>query len=536
VERHQPLSDAGRTLESGGPLAAAALSRRRFVAAVAVGVAGVAAPALVGLPRRTGPRIAGGFVNEGSSLGHALRDGAPMPRAVRTERVRVVIVGGGIAGLSAGWRLAKRGMGEFVVLEAEPAVGGNARWGENEVSAYPWAAHYVPVPGARATLARELFADLGLLRDGEWDERSLCFSPRERTFIHGRWVEGLEGAVAHSAREREELRRLAARVAEMRASGEFTIPVAAGAPGDSPLDALSMAAWLTREGFTSRAAHWLADYGCRDDYGARSRDTSAWAGLHYWAAREGEERGPLTWPEGNGRIVRRLAARLGDRVRTGVGVHRVERAGRGIRVLAGDTEFRADAVVFAAPTFLAPYVVEGARAPGFTYSPWLTANLTLERWPAERPEAAPVAWDNVIHDSPGLGYVVATHQSLRTHQPRTVWTYYRPLADGDPRANRRALARATWAEWRDRILADLGRAHPDIGDCVSRIDVMRMGHAMARPAPGFLSRHAAHARRAELGGRLFYANSDVSGISIFEEAQYRGVRAAERALEVVESG
>ena len=33
---------------------------------------------------------------------------------------------------------------------------------------------------------------------------------------------------------------------------------------------------------------------------------------------------------------------------------------------------------------------------------------------------------------PSLGYVVATHQSLRTHVPRTVWTYYWALAHGSP--------------------------------------------------------------------------------------------------------
>jgi hypothetical protein len=31
-------------------------------------------------------------------------------------------------------------------------------------------------------------------------------------------------------------------------------------------------------------------------------------------------------------------------------------------------------------------------------------------------------------------------------------------------------------------------------------------------------------------GRLLFANSDVSGFSIFEEAQFRGVEAAERIL------
>ena len=63
----------------------------------------------------------------------------------------------------------------------------------------------------------------------------------------------------------------------------------------------------------------------------------------------------------------------------------------------------------------------------------------------------------------------------------------------------------------------------------SRIDIMRMGHAMARPVPGFLE---SEERRRWIQGEpgLFYANSDLSGFSIFEEAQYRGVEAANRAL------
>ena len=76
---------------------------------------------------------------------------------------------------------------------------------------------------------------------------------------------------------------------------------------------------------------------------------------------------------------------------------------------------------------------------------------------------------------------------------------------------------------------DLERVHPDIRSCVSRIDIMRMGHAMARPAPGAVF----HPRRRDLArntGRLLFANSDLSGFSIFEEAQFRGVEAAQAIL------
>ena len=73
----------------------------------------------------------------------------------------------------------------------------------------------------------------------------------------------------------------------------------------------------------SRILNWYMNYCCRDDYGATTDQTSAWAGIHYFASREPEEKGPLTWPEGNGWIVRRLLERVGNFVRTGQMVHRI---------------------------------------------------------------------------------------------------------------------------------------------------------------------------------------------------------------------
>ena len=517
----QPVAGSWQPEEGPGR----GISRREFLGAVA---AGLAAPALVGCAPKTERPLAGGFVDDGGARGHRLRDGVRFPAPRRRERVPVVVVGGGIAGLSAGWQLRRRGFGDFVLLELEAQAGGNARWGENEVSAYPWAAHYVPLPGRESTLVRELFEELGVYAGGAWPEEMLVYEPQERLYRWGRWHEGLEEALAETAAERAEFRRFHERMRDLRATGEFTLPLALGAR-PSPLDSLSMAAWLDAEGFRTPALRWYVDYACRDDYGALARETSAWAGIHYFAARppEHEARGPLAWPEGNGWVVRRLLARLGERVRTGSMVHRVERRGRGARVLAGETEYLCDAVVFAAPGFLASRLVEDAPAVDFVYSPWFTANLTLERWPAEH--GFPPAWDNVLHDSPGLGYVVATHQTPRTHTERSVWTYYAALAHQPPLQARAALLSATWRGLADVVLADLERAHPDLRRCVTRLDVQRLGHAMVRPTPGFL---ASPARRAlvESGGPVFYAHSDLSGLSLFEEAQYRGVTAAERAL------
>ncbi len=485
---------------------------------------------LIGLTRKAGRPITGGFVFDSEKPGHRLRDNTSFQASRELLRKSVVIVGGGMAGLCAAWRLLKRGFTDFVILELEQQPGGNARWGENEITAYPWAAHYVPVPGKRSTLIRELFEDLGVLRNGVWDERHLCHSPQERLFLHGRWQEGLEPEVGVTARERDEYRRFDEMMRRFHASGEFTIPIEDNGR-ESPLDRLSMADWLREQGFTSPYLYWYANYACRDDYGTLASEASAWAGIHYFAAREPDEKGPLVWPEGNGWIVRRMLERLRPYLRTGAMVRRVVDKGRRVRVVAENLECEAEVVIWAAPTFLTPYVMEKAPAVGgFEYSPWITANLTLERFPRER--SLEVAWDNVIYDSPMLGYVVATHQSLARRQERTVWTWYWAMAEGAPSRNREWMLKQDWAYWKDIVLGDIEKAHPDIRDCVSRIDIWRLGHAMVRPVVGF--RSSAERRRAALAsGRILMANSDLSGLSILEEAQYRGTQAAEMATKML---
>jgi hypothetical protein len=119
--------------------------------------------------------------------------------------------------------------------------------------------------------------------------------------------------------------------------------------------------------------------------------------------------------------------------------------------------------------------------------------------------------------------------SVATREDRSVWTYYWSLAEYAPLQARTLLLEHDWNYWKEAILNDLSRAHPDLRSCVSRIDIMRMGHAMIRPAPGFVFSEE-RKRWLTPMGQIHFANSDLSGFSIFEEAQYRGVQAADRIL------
>src|SRR4051794_24809054 len=113
------------------------LDRRALIGAAAAVAGGLG---LTGLLSR---RNAAGGTMGGADLarGHRLRDGGfPAPSAF--DEAALVIAGGGVAGLAAGWTLAEAGFGDFKLLELEDAVGGNARSGRNEVSAFPLGAHY----------------------------------------------------------------------------------------------------------------------------------------------------------------------------------------------------------------------------------------------------------------------------------------------------------------------------------------------------------------------------------------------------------
>ena len=511
------------------------------------------------------PLPAGEIIGASDVLGHRLRDGTKFEVPVdKWERAGVVIVGGGVAGLSAAWRFLKAGFEDFVVIELEPAPGGTSRSGSSQLVSYPWGAHYLPAPTNENPALVELIDEMGMLEGRDKDgqpivaEQFLCRDPEERLFYKGRWYEGLylqAGATPEDARQlaafNEEVKRWIG-WRDSKGRRAFTIPVA-NASDDAfvtALDRISMAEWMNQRGFNSARLLWLVDYACRDDYGLTLEQTSAWAGLFYFSSRvtkPGEESQPLmTWPNGNGHLVSHLFSKAQAKVRLGHAVveivpnHSNGKSGVDLILIdstaANVSGIHADHVVFAAPHFLTRYVIRDYRdnppshLAEFQYGAWMVANLFLKDRPRSR--GFPLAWDNVLYESPALGYVVATHQRGLDRGP-TVFTYYYPLCDADPRAARTRLLGADWRGWADVTLTDLERAHPDIRGLTERLDVMRWGHAMIRPRPGFVWGGARAMALAPFRG-IHFANTDLSGVPLFEEAFYHGLRAAGEILKARE--
>ena len=252
------------TMKTHRPASVARLRRREMLAAL------LGLPAMLSGCGKTQeiPLPAGRFVGPSDKLGHRLRKkDRPSPASDGWQQTRGVIVGGGIAGLAAAWRLAKSGFRDFVLLELEPYPGGTSASGRCEIAGFPWAAHYVPVPMKENRALVSLLEEMGVLegRDDEGEpivaEKYLCRDPQERIFYKGRWYEGIYLSAGSNATDRQQLAAFQAEMDRWAAcrdgSGRraFAIPISCGSddPEVTSLDAVSMSEWMDRRGWNSDA-------------------------------------------------------------------------------------------------------------------------------------------------------------------------------------------------------------------------------------------------------------------------------------------
>ncbi len=535
------------------PLAPGGRWTRRTFLATTLGAGG----ALIAGCTRPSREIPGEIVGASAVRGHRLRSGG-FPPAEAIQRCAVVIVGGGIAGLAAARSLRQQGIEDFLLVELEDQTGGNSASGRNPTSAYPWGAHYVTLPTADAHEVIGLYEELGLITGRDpagrpvYLESALVMDPAERLFVHGRWQDGLLPKTGASDAELKEFASFASVIGAFKnARGTdgrraFTIPVDRSSRDERflALDRLSMAEWMQANGWNSPPLRWYVNYACRDDFGGTIDQVSAWAGLHYFAARDGaaanaESEVVLTWPEGNGWLAHRLREPLGDRIHAASLAWEVDATDGGVRadvfdfVSGRSLRIEAHAAIVCVPRFVARRIVAPLRAKGeapLEYGPWVVANITVRHFPSG--PGAPPAWDSVFQDSPSLGYVNATHQTFARGIRPTVLTWYQALCDGPVLAERAKALERTHGDWCELILADLRRVHEDIDSLVERIDVCVWGHGMIRPVPGSMWSGRREQMAVPIGG-IHFAHSDLSGISIFEEAFTRGTLAGAAVAEEI---
>ena len=529
-------------------------SRRTFLKSISAGIILAGIPSFLQSCKEKAITFAIRLSGTNHILGHRLRT-KDFPKISRTIEIPYLIIGGGISGLSAGRQFKKRGIEDFLILELEKNAGGNSRNGENKYSKYPLGAHYLPLPNIHDKELIQFLQESKIITGFKndfpvFDEEEITFMPQERLFIKNTWQESLVPKFGISKTSEKEFSRFFELMTDFRTKKGndekfiFDIPISNSSQDGSFnfLDKITMKEWLLEQKFSSEELFEYINYCCRDDFGLGIEFVSSWAGIHYFASRKhnstkDKTENVLTWPEGNSRLTTHLKTFSEDKILTNHLVYEVKVVGSKVNVKLFDDskkesfEIISDKVIFATPQFINSYLLPERTeiSKHFHYAPWLLATLTVDDLTDNF--SFPLCWDNVIYGAKGLGYIFNQHQDLGQIQEKKVITYYYSFSSGDLKKSRKELLSKPENYWKDLIVNDLKTAHPDIENLIQEIDIQRIGHGMISPIPGFITGNERTKALKSIENKIYFAHSDLSGISIFEEAFHQGINTVNQLLD-----
>jgi len=311
----------------------------------------------------------------------------------------IAVVGAGISGLTAAYRLSATH--DVVVFERETSAGGKIRSQNLDGYLFEWGPS--GILSSDEELA-ELIGELGLS-----DALAAAQPAAKNRFIY--W-----GGALHRlpAKPPQALTfSLLTPLARLRALGELLVPKASN-EGDE-----SVFAFMQRR-FGRQVAERIVSPAVLGVSGGDAATTSVDATFPRLRAMETEHgsilRGMMkgsrkpastgTFAGGMQTLTDRLAERLGERLRLGVTVERVEPTETGWRVAHSAGETSADAVIVATPAAATADLVEGfdaelaARLREISYAPMRVVGLAF------RAEDVPVPLD-------GFGFLAARRQGVR---------------------------------------------------------------------------------------------------------------------------
>ncbi len=564
-------------------------SRRRFLGGLAVLGAAPLAERLQALPQVHHKRWSGDHFDEG-------HDRLRNPRAYwndlvakgRTEQVQgiydVIIIGGGISGLTVAYKLARRNPRmRILLLEREYETGGVSKSENWDGIEYAIGAAYMinpeppenddPENPSQERQNLDLLIELGLREEGE--DIEACNTKDRRWATHRNHVVFTNQRLLN---DEEVLTEENVRFFEVVSESDRFPSI----PPEDPLlvqalDTISFQEFLRnfdlQRELYGRAvgrippAGWESiEYYFWGAFGTNTWETSAYHGLNFYAA---EFTRLLVFPGGNAFIARRLTERIRSMderlIRTGSYVLLAEPApdedgGRHWVVKVERREggsrgylYRTRSVVFASPIFLAKRMLpslplEQMQAlDRLDYRSFVVANVLLtppmkdiftsqrilhsyEMQRAHNTDPRQHPPDELSRHNVFSDVVNGTFAACSERQPHTILTVYRPYPYP---AGREFLRYLTYeyveAEIRKAVLEAYG-AHGLKPEHIHEIRLARWGHPMIIPRPGQLAdRLMEKCRRGQPG--LFFSHTDVHGAPAIENA----LAAAHAAVRDVEA-
>lgn len=448
---------------------------------------------------------------------HAIRDGRAFPAPAPTETRDVVIIGGGISGLTALYRLRDL---DTVLLEKEPEVGGNSRRRLAHGVQQPLGAIVSRGPVAPFTA---FFTEIGARFRPIPDPQHAYFL--DDTLVRSPLAEGIPRLPLAAAARRDFCRAAATLEQLLDPQDGVFFPRAENRAEIRALDRMTFEDWLGQQGLRGEAGRFL-HLMLSARLGATGENISAWYALYILS---GLRAPTYTMPGGHGAISELLADRAEQArpgcIRGGTMVTRVaNRPGGGVLVSGIDAHGEAYSIaarcaIIAAPKVIAKHLVPGLREArpdiydAFQYNAYLVARVTL----AQRPEAA---FEVCCRDLFSR-FLVAADWLPENRAANGVGCLgvYVPMPG---KAGRTELLHADARETAARIVADVRRVYPEAADEVLEVRLHRWGHPMISPVPGM---DPLLARIREPFGDVIFAHSDTFGIVGLYSAVWTGMDA-----------
>jgi monoamine oxidase len=469
-------------------------SRRDFLRFVLAGSVAAGCPfdlkLLAADPDAPTPQVDGDHYD----ICHKVRDGEKFIPPPVTKRHDIVIVGGGISGLSSAYFLRDK---DFLLLEKEPHWGGNAYKEEYQGQGFATGSAYDFVASESAQLAKEI----GL--------EQLPVNCADPTILKGKWIadtwrSGLD-ELPYSEKIREAFKQFRKKM--LAIDPEKNV---------QQLDNEPLTKYL--QGFPPEIARWWDAYG-PSNWGAKAAETSTYIALddlHDFASEQANDN-RITLPGGNGAISEKLAQFLQEKhaqqMLTGATTVIVEQQKANVRV----TYFHqgrlqsvaARLVIMAAPKLIASRITSGISPmqrdamQSIRYAPYPVINMIFDRpiynrgydtWCPGNSFTDFTVADWTIRNQPGY------------QQKNNILTFYTPLAEED---RFKQLTGEGCQKIALDVLRDFKKLLPEFEADPIELHMYRRGHPMFMATPGNYTKTIPAARHPL--ERVFFANTDSEG-------------------------
>jgi monoamine oxidase len=424
---------------------------------------------------------------------HQVRNGKAFAEQPVTKRYEVIIVGGGVSGLSAAYFMRDR---DFLLLEKEPHWGGNAYREEYQGQGFATGSAF----DERGTASQQLAQEIGLTL--------LPINCPDPSIVGGKWVGDLWRSgidqLPYPAAVRESFKKF--RSAFLALDPEKDA---------AHLDTVSLSHYL--RGYAPEIKHWWDAYG-PSNWGATADDSSAQVAADEFKDMNSDEDTRMTLPGGNGAFSAQLAsvlqAKHGEQmIASATIVSVVQQKAEVFVTYVAEGEIytvAAKYVVMATPKFITARLVAGLPEAqhnamlAYRYCPYPVINMIFDRPVYSR---AYDTWcpGNSFSDFIVADWVLQNRGGYK--QEHNILTFYTPLREAQ-RAT--LLPTESCQELAAQVLADFQNLQPEFKSAEPiEIHFYRRGHPMFLPTPGNFTKTIPVANQPL--ARIYFANTDSVG-------------------------